>query len=259
MKKKIVIVFFLIISLFLFGCEKKKKENVEEEKVEIRDLTEDEKTTLLEKVDALYYFDINPAKSFKVSDLTNQEVLLWAVYDTDIINIPFADFEKKAADYLDFSLEPENILCMTHSNILGASDYLYLYNVNDKNFIKNVSHVEHSNKGYYSFVINSYVNSTYQNGDFIVWINKLFTDTDLTVYSSVNTAIVPSAKRNWYTNYADAKNKTNAFLQGKNYDEAKELLDVKDAEGLVTYKYTFKLKNGNYVLKSYEIEQKKEA
>ena len=255
MKKRLLILFFLFVSLLLIGCEKKNKEEVEEEKNEVRELTSEEKSTLLEKVDALYYFDINPAKSFKVNDLTNQEVLLWASYGVDVLKTTFADFEKKAADYLDFSLEPENILCMTHSNILGTSDYLYLYNVNEKNYINNDKHTSHNNKGFYSFVINQYVSSSYVNGDFKITFVKLFTDTDLVVYSSVNTAIVPSAKRNWYTNYADAKNTTNPFLQAKNYDEAKEVLEHASDEGLVKYTYTFKLKNGNYVLKSYEIEK----
>ena len=140
MKKKILILLFISIFV-LVGC-KKKEEVKEEVKKEVRALKEEEIAALSDYVDDLYYFDINPAKSFKTSELTNQEVLLWAAYNMgNIEGAAFSDLEEMAKNYLDFSLEPEHILCMTHSNILDSSDYSYLYDVEKKIFVKNDNHL----------------------------------------------------------------------------------------------------------------------
>lgn len=249
MKKHFVIMFLLLF--ILSGCKKKEEVKVEPKKEEIRELSEAEIDTLLKRIDDLSYFDINPAKSFKVSDLTNQEVLLWATSKEDVLNISFADMEKKAADYLDFSLEPDNILCMTHSNVLGTSDYLYLYNVEHKNFIKNVGHREHSNEGYYSYVVNRYDSSKFENDNYIISVYKMFSDTN----AKYDVASDITWKRNWYASYLDAKNKNNSLeydtLEGVKYD-----INQIDTSKLIKYTYTFKMKNDNFILKTYEIEKK---
>jgi len=248
MKKKLLILF-LFLSIFIVGGCKKKEEPKKEEVNEIRVLKEEEINTLMEKIEDLYYFDINPAKSFKTSELTNQEVLLWSIGLEDADGVLFSDLEKLALDYLDFSLEPENVLCMTHSNILGTSDYRYLYDVDTKKFVKNDNHAKHSESGYYAYVINKYVSSSYENGDYIITVSKIFSDTDRIINANSDSLV----KRDWYKTYQDAKNKKNPVMSKSDYKKAEEFFNKNGA--YKKYTYTFKLKNGNYVLKSYVIEE----
>ena len=247
--KKSLLVLFLFLSLFLLiGCKKKEEEKPKQVD-EVRDLKEDEIKALTQRVEELYYFDINPAKSFKTSELTNQEVLLWAAGLGDASNVSFSEYEKKAIDYLDFSLEPENILCMTHSNKLGSSDYKYIYDVNTKKYVKNKAHINHSETGYYAYVVNRYISSSYKNGDYIITFSKIFSDTDRSIDVNVDSLI----KRDWYKTYQDAKNKKDPVMSKFDYKKAEEFFNKNGA--YKKYTYTFKLKNGNYVLKSYVIEQ----
>ena len=250
MKKKSLIII-LILALCFVGCGKKDDNTKKKKPDEIRELEKSEINDLMELVDYLYYFDINPAKSFKTSELTNQEVLLWAAGTRDMNGVPFAGLEEKALEYLDFSLEPEHINCMTHFNLLGTSDSIYLYDSNTKTFVKNDSHQKHSDTGYYSYVVNRYVSSQYKNGDYSITFVKLFSDTNAVLAMSSDAA----KDRNWYTNYFDAKNKTNVILTKADLSEAKDKLDKMELDGLVKYTYTFRLKNGRYVLKSYQIEK----
>lgn len=248
MKRKILILLF--ISLLLFGCGKKNKEVKQEEVIKTRELTQEEITNLMNRIQDLSYFDFNPARSFKTNELTNQEVLLWASSRLDVLNSPFAVFEEEALDYLDFSLEPENILCMTHSNILGTSDYLYIYNVETKSYIKNVGHRIHSDEGYYSYIVNRYSDSRFEEDNFIISVYKLFSDTTAVYGASEDT----TRKRNWYYSYSDAKNKVNPVSYNNNESALNDLNNI-DPSNLIKYTYTFKMKNDNYVLKSYVIEK----
>ena len=251
MKKKLLILFLFLSMFMIVGCGKKKEEVKEKPKDEIRELKETEIEELTNRIDAFYYFDINPAKSFKTSELTNQEVLLWASFKEYVDGTDFSKYETYAKEYLDFSLEPEDILCMTHSNILGTSDYLYKYDVNTKKYIENKEHVKHSETGYYAYVYNKYLSSQFKNGEYIITFGKLFSDTDVVYSNNVDYTI----KRNWYKSYSDAKAKKNPVITNYNNTKAEEYLKTLDEKDLVKYTYTFKIKDGNYVLKSYEIEQ----
>ena len=245
MKKK-MLVLFLVLSLFLFGCEKK-EEKVPEEVNEVRELKQTEIDDLLARIEDLKYFDINPAKSFKTTELTNQEVLQWASYGKDMNKMKFSDLEKRAVDYLNFSLEAEDLLCMTHSNILGSSDYSYLYDVSTKSYVKNKNHTNHKITGYYSYVVNRYKESKYENGEYIVKVYKLFSDTSFT-------GVINNQMRfNWYASYNDAKTGSKAVL--RNETAYSNNLKKVSEKNLNTYTYTFRLKDGKYVLKSYVIEQ----
>ncbi len=245
MKKK-TLILFLLLSIFLIGCGKQEEEVVEETN-EIRELKQEEIDDLLARIDSLRYFDINPAKSFKTTELTNQEVLQWASYGKDMNKMKFSELEKRAKEYLNFSLEAEDLLCMTHSNILGSSDYTYLYNVSTKSYEKNKNHTSHKITGYYSYVVNRYKESKYENGDYIIKVYKLFSDTSFT--GSINNQMT----FNWYASYNDAKKGTKAVL--KNETAYSNNLKKVNEKSLNTYTYTFRLKDGNYVLKSYVIEQ----
>ena len=251
MKKKLLVLLMIISSFLVIGCGKKEDNSKKKKPDEIRELEKSEIHDLTEMVDNLYYFDINPAKSFKTSQLTNQEVLLWAAGMRNMNGVEFSELEERALEYLDFSLEPENINCVTHFNLLGTSDFSYLYDSNTKTFVKNDHHQSHSDTGYYSYVVNRYVSSQYKNGDYIITFVKLFSDTNTYMEASSDIA----RDRNWYTNYFDAQNQNNAVLKKASYSEAQDKLDKMELDGLVKYTYTFKLKNDRYVLKSYEIEK----
>jgi len=244
MKKKLLILFLFLSMFMVVGCKKKEEVKPKVEN-EIRDLTDVEIEELMARIGGLHYFDINPAKSFKTSELTNQEVLLWAFEQKKSYDeIKFEDLEKLASKYLDYSLEPENILCMTHFNILGPSDYSYLYIPASKTFEKNKNHTAHKITGYYSWVIDSYRESKYENGNYIIKVSKLFSDTS-------NTGGIENyTKYDWFKSYNDAKNNTNPIVKNETAYKVKA-----DNSKLNTYTYTFVLKNGNYVLKSYVIEQ----
>lgn len=246
MKKRLFVILLLIIVLIISGCGKKKEEVKKEVVNDIRELKEEEIDNLMSRIEALYYFDINPAKSFKTSELTNQEVLLWASYNIDMVGMEFGELESSAKEYLNFSLEPENILCMTHFNILDSSDYIYLYDVSSKTFVKNDNHSNHKKTGYYSFVINKYKESKYENGNYIVKVYKLFSDTSYT--GSLNNMM----KFNWFRSYSDAKSNKDSLISGDAYT-VKEKFDSIDSSKLIEYTYTFKLKDNRYVLYSYEI------
>lgn len=249
MKKKLLVLFLFLSIFMIVGCGKKKEEEKPKVVDEVRDLKEDEINTLMERVNYLYYFDINPAKSFKTSELTNQEVLLWAVGIRSVDEFEFEELVNRAEEYLDFSLEPENVLCMTHSNILGSSDYRYIYDASSKTFKVNKNHEKHSEFGYYSAVFNKYVSSSYKNGDYIITVNKLFSTTNN------NPWVSRDFEKNYYATYKDAKLDTNPVLVNTYSKDVEQKFDSVDSSKLVKYTYTFKLKNGNYVLKSYEIEQ----
>ena len=248
--KKNVLILMLFLSIFiLFGC-KKKEEEKEVVKDDIRELKEEEINDLMGLVEELYYFDINPAKSFKTTDLTNQEVLLWASFKMgNMDGVEFKELEELASKYLDFSLEPEHIICVTHFNILDASANSYLYDPDSKSYKKNDTHTSHSENGYYSIVYNNYVSSSYKNGDYIITVNKLFSSTDYYPWVSRDFA------RNYYASYLDAKYDKNPVLNKVYSKEASEKIKTIDSSKLVKYTYTFRLKNDNYVLKSYQIEQ----
>ncbi len=251
--KKTVLFLMLFVSLFLMvGCKKKEEEKPKPEEVEVddvRDLREVEINRLMERIDDLYYFDINPAKSFKTSELTNQEVLLWAADVMGNLNgADYSDLEKLANDYLDFSLEPENILCMTHSNILGSSDYTYLYDVETRKYVRNDHHASHSVGGFYSDVANKYAESKYENGNYIISVYKIFSETNY--YPEASKQI----KREYYNSYSDAKSKNdNIVAHGLKPEDAKKKIEEIDVSKLKKYTYTFGLKNDNFILKSYTI------
>ena len=250
MKKSIKILFILLFLLTLCGCKKKEDEKEKiEPVVKVRDLSEEEINKLAKNVDDLIYFDINPAKSFKTSDLTNQEVLLWAVGFGDASGVEFKEYENKAKDYLDYSLEPEPILCMTHYNILGSSDYKYVYDVESKKFVLKSDHSNHSDIGYYAYVYNKYISSSYNDGDYIITFGKLFSETN----AVINASFDAGRKRNWFVSYGDAKSGNNPVVKNMDNNQIKEYLNKMDSNLLVKYTYTFKQKDDKFVLKSYEI------
>lgn len=251
MKKKITIIIIILLSICLFGCQKEEQNEAIE--IEEKQLTETEQDNLMTFIDQLTYLDyLN--KSFKVNELSNQEVLQFT-YDYfskrgTITNLEFKTLQEYADTYLDFALEPENILCVTHFNKVGGSDYLYLYNIDNGKYTKNEEHETHSNNNFYSDVYNNYISGSKKGTTYTVKVTKAFSDlTEDTTKSSVN----------FYENYEDAKNSQNKIftLTYNTYQKtySKDPLEsLTSLESLTTYTYTFKLVDDHYVFISYTIE-----
>lgn len=233
MKRKIIIVFLIL--LFVVGCGRKKENVIEDNSVSVRELTSDEEKALLKRVDELIYLDYL-GKSFKVTDLTNQEVLqfIYSLYGVD--NVTFKTLEEHLSDYLDFPLEPENILCNTHFNILDGSDYRYLYNIYNDKYEINTKHVHHADIGFGADVYNKYVSGKVEGEYYYIEVYKLFSDLYGTGGSS------------YYSTYNNASLKEKALYTGKG-----DMWSSVDETLLNKYTYRF-IKNGdNYILKEYEI------
>ena len=249
--KKIII--GLVLILCLCGCGKRVNENVKEpeKNIEIRDINEDEKNILMKEIDDLEYLDYY-AKSFKVNELTNQEVLqfIFYLYKDNIANdINFSSLEEYLGNYLDFPLEPENILCNTHFNILGGSDYLYLYSIYDDTYSLNENHNYHPKNGFGSDVFNKYVSGKVEGDKYIVRVNKAFSSI-LNENRSYN--------ESFYRSYNEASSKENKLFDATyNGSYNKNILKEMEAfDDLYIYEYTFKKVNDKYLLVSYEINPK---
>ena len=113
--KKIWLIMFLGIVILLGGCAKQNEETKKEE-VKERELEILEKEALLKNIDDLEYFDYL-GESFRVADLNNQDVLQF-VYELvgDLDNKKFSELESIVGKYLNYSIEPENIICKTRIN-----------------------------------------------------------------------------------------------------------------------------------------------
>ncbi len=245
MKKRMLFCLLLIISLFVVtGCE---------EEDTGRNLTADEKKALMEKVDDLKYLDFY-GKSFKTSELTNQEVLHLAFYmSSDDAN--FKDLKKFVDENVDYNLKPENYRCFIHEDKEDISSYYLLYNEETGEYDDNLEHAGHGGGNFQTDVYNRYRNA-YNRGDiFTISVYKLFSST----YPDTG-GVDPL----FYTTYNDAKDKKNAILDLNEYYDWENLqlmanpqdyLNDMDSSRLVTYIYTFKLVDNNYILTEYEIKK----
>ncbi len=251
MKKKLLIILLLI--LIITGCGKRKNENVVEEKkeIEIREINEAEQEALMNKIEELKQLDYN-AKSFKVNELTNQEVLQFIFYkyrDNVSKSIDFKSLEAYLDNYMEFPLEPENILCMTHFNRLGGSDYIYLYNIYDESFEDNKNHFSHPNNGYGSDIFNKYVSGKVEGDKYIIRVYKVFSSI-LNEQRDYNVS--------FYRSYKDAEKKENKLFNttynGRYAIDIEKEMDKYD--DLYVYQYTFKKVDDKYLLVSYEINPK---
>ena len=246
MKKNILIiccalllVIFIITGIILITKDDDPEliETPKQEEVVKRDLSQEEHNAILKRVNDLKRLDYLD-KSFKPIELSNQEVLQFASTLVDMEGIEFSKLEEIAKNYLDFSLEPENLLCMTHFNKLGTSDYSYIYNTDTKKFSKNTNHISHKETGYYSNIYNFAVDQgRFEDNKYIFKVYKVFSDT--------------SAKHNYYKSYGDAVLEQNELSVGSNSLNDNDI--KKYVNDLKVYTYTFELKDNNYVLINYEI------
>lgn len=243
--KKIWLIMFLGIVILLGGCAKQNEETKKEE-VKERELEILEKEALLKNIDDLEYFDYL-GESFRVADLNNQDVLQF-VYELvgDLDNKKFSELESIVGKYLNYSIEPENIICKTHYNISNSSEDLYLYDSNTDTYLSNSSHLGHGSGGFRTYVFNKFISGK-TNGDvYEVVVSKVFS-------SILGDVASDNDVYDYYSSYKDAVSGINSLFSSK-YDNVLNLLNSGDYDNkLVKYKYTFKLKNGNYLLTNYEI------
>lgn len=253
MKKNVFFVLFFLLSFFVVGCMDQKEKGKEEDTAkseEVRELNKDEQETIMGVIDDLRYLDYY-GKSFKVSDLNNQEVLQFGISLVDEVEgLKFVDLEKLVHRYLDFSLEPEDIICVTHYNVMGSSANLYLYNSTTGDYTYNEKHLGHGGGGFSAFVVNRYVSSKVSDGVYEVVVYKAFSD----ILGDVS-----GESSDYYPSYNDAVFQKNKLFTANHEDAASTLNQYTAVDQLVKYTYTFKLKDNHYVLTKYDIENKKEA
>lgn len=217
----------------------------EAEKIETRELTDNEKEILMENINKLIYVDYY-GKDVIPRNLTNQEALRIA-YEIVVSggttgDISFSTLEDVAMKYLGFSLEPENLNCDTHFNIQDSSGAdILIYDVNSGNYKKNNNHISHSSKGVKTKVYNEYFDGYVEDDKYVVVVYKIFSE--LISDNSVGSL-------NYYLNYNDAKNEMNAITNTS--DIALEFVNL-DKNKINKYTYEFRLKDNNYVLLSYKV------
>lgn len=251
MRKRIFIIILLL--LIITGCGKRKNENVVEEKkeIEIREVSEEEQNVIMKEIDELEYLDYY-SKSFKVNELTNQEVLqfIYYLYKDNVSNsINFKALEEYLGNYMEFPLEPDNVLCNTHFNRLGGSDYIYLYNIYNDNYEENKNHYMHPRDGFGSDVFNKYVSGKVEGNKYTIRVYKVFSSI-LNENRDYNVS--------FYRSYKDSSNKENSVFKttynGRYAINIEEEMNKYD--DLYIYEYIFKKENDKYLLVSYEINPK---
>lgn len=238
MKKYLQISLIILMVLVIVGCEGEKNNNgYKKETVVKENLSKDEESFLLDRIDNLKYIDFY-GKSLKTQDLTNQEILqiINSTY-SDLNNVSFNEIENKAIAYFNYYVNPEDILCDTHNYLFTTSEYLYNYDSDLKGYKFNTSHTGHKEVGVKTDVINKLKESYKENNIYTLVLYKAFSE----ILNSDNSNI-----NNYYRNYLDAVNKSNLLFVGKNEFD-------KNIEQLSTYTYTFVKKDDNYYLKEYRI------
>ena len=235
----LVLVIFIIVGIVLIAKDDEPElvETPKQKEIVKRDLTEEEHNSLIKRINELKRLDYLD-KSFKPIELSNQEVLQFASTLVNMDGVEFSKLEEIAKNYLDFSLEPENLICMTHFNKLGTSDNIYLYDTDTGKFVKNTNHISHKETGYYSNIYNFAVDQgRLEDNKYILKVYKVFSDTD--------------SKHNYYKSYGDAVAEKGVLSIGTNSLNENDI--KKYVNDLKIYTYTFELKDNNYVLVNYEI------
>lgn len=240
MGKKVLISVLVLVLLLVSGCGDKVQENFSRPNIEREEMVEQEKSFLMDRIDNLKYVDFY-GKSFKSSELTNQEILqvLNNTYE-DLDNVSFKELESKALSYFNYYLNPEDILCDTHTYLYSTSDYLYKYDAIDKVFKFNTSHTGHKAVGVETNVINKYVDSYKEDNTYTVVVYKVFSE----LLNSDN-----SNYSNYYRSYNDALLKSNLLFVSNNPEN--EIDNY--TEELIKYTYTFVKDEDNYYLSKYTI------
>ena len=197
--------------------------------------------SIRKRVDKLKVVD-QLGKSFKTSELTNDEVLrlgyclFGPVKNFAWTSITFEDLQRT---YLNGWLgrndcTPADITCF-------CGEMIATYNADKDEYTWDDSfhYLDHSAKSYDEIV------EMYQIEDrFVVELYKIFPD----IMMNSN-----PAQFNFYPTYNDAVNKTNVLFTVTNEDEFESAVKALDGSKKTSYTMTFKLEKGSYKLEEYKI------
>lgn len=182
-----------------------------------------------------------------VSELTNQELLLFAVdslgYEDSIKKSEIEDIIEK---YFGRSVVFENINCHYGDEVEPP---LYLYDSKKEEFVKNEEHGAHGIGDYYADILNRLVEYKVDGNLYVIRVKKAFAmkhDTGFPV--------------TYYKTYEDAHNGENVLFELKidsyeeleNYNPEDDFNNIAN-DDLVTYEYVFEKNGNNFILKSYRI------
>jgi len=256
MKKKIMNFLLIVLSLFLIsGCEQKEEkvepgETKQEEKIEEKniekEMTEEEKNTLLKIIDELKYLDYR-GESFKSSDLTNQEVLQFAITKVkQVEGTSFTELENITKKYLGYNIKAENILCVPHYAETPGSKYVYKYNPKTNKYSYDEEHLGHGGGGFMTDIYNRYKDSKIINDEYKITVYKAF--------SEILGDVWETDDFKYYPTYEDAATEKNELFTSRENKVIKKLNEI-DASKLTEFTYTFKLENDNFILVSYDINK----
>lgn len=242
--------YFLLLFLSLFMVTSCAKKEDSKEKVESRELKENEKDTLMNLVDELKYMDYF-GESFAVDSLSNQQVLrtsyeiLKIKNDTNEDEVSFASLKEIAKDYFDYDLKEEDLRC--DINIHSENDKdginILLYNEKTGKYVENDSHLGHGGGGLHSLIYNYYVDGNVKENQYTIVVYKLFSDILGDIYEE---------EVYYYASYENASSSKDKLFKKGFYDELdNEYESYKDK--LIKYTYTFNYVDDHYVLEEYKI------
>lgn len=208
------------------------------------EVTNLEKTSLINRVEKLEPVDWL-GKSFKTSDLTNEELLrLGFSLFGPVKNFGFIDitFEDLSRTYIKGFLGredafPQNIVC-------SCDKVISTYNNGNDTFTWNSEfhYLDHK-----SNVYNEILDIYRVEDKYIVKVYKIFSD--IMLNSS-------TMEYNFYSTYNDAINEENVLFTVTNESDFTSALEVLDDNKKVLYKLTFK-RDGTFKLVDYEIKENK--
>lgn len=259
MKKGLILIIELVFGLVFgglivyFGFDNKCNE-----KIVYSDNTLEEQSSVVEIevgkfeniIEKLNYFDFYN-RDFDSKSFDNQEMLYWAIMNTKSDGeYTYLDSMQKTVDSaFDYTLIPEDIKCLMESS--DTKSILFKYDESKKRFYVNPEHAGHGGGGFTTDVINKYVSMSKKDDEYIVVVNKLFSNLDK------DTGIGPDA---YYPTYSDAVNFTNKLFDVEYSEEYDYMITNIDLEAnkvssnkLVSYTYVFERVDGNYYLVSYKI------
>lgn len=243
MRKKIWVGLMLMVACFgLAGCgneEETEKDNDKVEKVVLKEDKEAELSALVEELTPVDYL----GKSFNVSELTNDELLVLGLYLYDPKSV-----ENTKADSATFignnvskyfgvtDLEYTDVTCLCDIAISAYDEEKDEYSWTTK-----YHYTKHIAEPYMEVV------EAYQEGeDYVIEVYKVFPD---------EAQNVSKKELNYYATYTDAANEENVLFTITDEADFETALAEVTEEQKVTYTYTFKLVDDNYVLVSYKINE----
>ena len=257
MKKKILLLITLLLTITLTGCKK-------EEPKEIIKLTAKDNETM-EIVSQLIYD--GEKESFKVDDLTNEkkEIIARNLVEGNLLETTGEEMQEKFNEYFgtDQTIEFHDIPCfMTHNN--EEEQILYKFNKGTDKYEYNDKHPGHGGGGTAS------KNTMMQYYSLLIDGNTVYYDTKVLYYGpTVCYDIGGCEYGKLYKTYKDYKNETNSILDISNSkyttkdenDFPKTDLDAVLSDYMTegtSIRFTFVKENNKLTFKEYELIKEEE-